>query len=329
MKSFSTFISEMTRMTTHAEIVNAIAAHKKADEILNPVYKDLADQARRVFGKDAEKARSLMLKHFHAGDKTEELNTLYYDWPHDSFGSLNKAERALAKVKDSKYRDVISASKEVITNWKPVAADLKELKTKVVKVTQKRAEAKTAATAVMGKKFADSSSLIKILESHLAEYKDMAKKRATEFIQDKLAVLKKHDWDLNKVAPPPSSHYGGTEYKAADHKRSLYTTITNAKESSRRRGEPDIRVPSTVMIDRYIDQAEKEAEFSYHAFMQKLIAKIGKPVVTAKMSGNIWTNATLTVTTDDNEEQVWNTKMILNFSKYQKMFNQFPTRKKK
>ena len=71
------------------------------------------------------------------------------------------------------------------------------------------------------------------------------------------------------------------------------------------------------------------AEASYRDFMHKMITKIGKPVVNAKMTGNIWTSAVLTVNTNDGEEQVWNTKMILNFSKYQKMFNQFPSRRKK
>lgn len=47
------------------------------------------------------------------------------------------------------------------------------------------------------------------------------------------------------------------------------------------------------------------------------------------MSGNIWTGTTLMVTTNDGEEQIWNTQMIINFSKYQKMFNQFPSRRKK
>jgi hypothetical protein len=74
---------------------------------------------------------------------------------------------------------------------------------------------------------------------------------------------------------------------------------------------------------------KKGAEDAYRDFMEKMIQKIGKPVVDAKMTGNIWTNAVLTVTTDDNEEQVWHTQMILNFSKYQKMFNQFPSRRKK
>jgi len=83
------------------------------------------------------------------------------------------------------------------------------------------------------------------------------------------------------------------------------------------------------MIDRYIEMNKQGAEDAYRNFMEKMIQKIGKPVVDAKMTGNIWTNAVLTVNTDDGEEQVWHTQMILNFSKYQKMFNQFPSRRKK
>lgn len=328
MLSFNKFITE-NRMTTVGEITAAIAAHKKAGEILNPAYQDLTGQARRIFGGDTNHARELMLKHFHAGDKTEELNTLYYDWPHDSFISLGKAERALAKVKGDKYKDVISAAAEVIKKWKPIAADLKDLKGKVVKVTQKRAEAKASAETAMQRKFADSSSLIKIFESHLKEYTDMAAKRAGDFLKDKLETLKNAGWDLDKVAPQPRSNMSREQYMTAQNKRSLYTSITKSTVYSPRRGEPDIREPNQAMIDRYIDLAVKGAEESYRDFMQKMITKIGKPVTDAVMTGNIWTNAVLKVTTSDGENQTWNTKMILNFSKYQKMFNQFPSRQVK
>jgi hypothetical protein len=83
------------------------------------------------------------------------------------------------------------------------------------------------------------------------------------------------------------------------------------------------------MINRYIELNVKGAEEAYRNFMAKMIQKIGRPVVDAKMTGNIWTNAVLHVTTNDGEKQTWNTQMILNISKYQKMFNQFPTRKVK
>lgn len=327
MRKFSSFITE-ARMTTVGEITAAIATHKKAGEILNPEYQDLGSQARRIFGGDTGHARDLMLKHFHAGDKTPELNDLYYSWPHDSFASLNKAAKLLAKIKDPKYKDVITAGNQLVKTWQPIAADLKDLKGKVVKVTQKRAEVKQAAAKVMSDKKASSAPLIKIFESHMNEYIAMAEKRAKEFVNDRLETLKKHGWDLNKVAPPPNSRtMGASEYKTAQAKRDVYRSITKSTQTSLRSGEPDIREPNTVMIDRYVEMNKRGAEDAYRNFMEKMIQKIGKSVVDAKMTGNIWTNAVLHVTTEDGEEQSWKTQMILNFSKYQKMFNQFPSRR--
>lgn len=329
MKTFAKFIAE-ARMTTHGEVVAAIAAHKKAGEIMNQAYKDLADQSRRIFSGDTRHVTDLMLKHIHAGNKTQELHDAYYDWPSDSFASLNKAARTIAKLKDPKFKDVVQAGNEVVKKWAPVAADLKELKGKIVKATQKRAEAKAEAEKVLEKKKGDSKALIKIFDEHMKEYVAAAEKRAKEFIDDKLAILKKAGNDLNKVAPMPNSRTMGTsEYKTAQAKRDLYRSITKSTEYSVRPGQPDIREPNKAMIDRYIEMNKKGAEEAYENFMHKMMQKIGKPVVDAKMTGNIWTNAILTVTTNDGEEQVWHTQMILNFSKYQKMFNQFPSRRKK
>lgn len=329
MRKFSSFITE-ARMTTTGELTAAIASHKKAGEIMNQTYKDLADQSRRIFGGDTEHVRDLILKHIRAGDRTDELNDLYYSWPHDSFASLNKAGRLLAKLKDPKFKDVISAGNDVVKKWAPIAADLKDLKGKIVKATQKRAEAKAEAAKVLEKKKGDSKALIKIFDAHMKEYVAAAEKRAKEFIDDKLAILKKAGNDLNKVAPMPNSRtMGASEYKTAQAKRDLYRSITKSTVSVSRPGDPDIREPNKAMIDRYIEMNKKGAEEAYENFMHKMMQKIGKPVVDANMKGNIWTNAILTVTTNDGEEQVWHTQMILNFSKYQKMFNQFPSRRKK
>lgn len=329
MKSFKKYIIE-SRMTTIGEITAAIAKHKKAGEILNPEYQDLSYQARRIFGGDTNHARDLMLKHMHAGDRSRELSDVYYAWPHDSFASLNKAAKLLAKLKDPKFKDVVAAGNQLVKSWAPIVDDLKDLKTKVVKVTQKRAEAKQAAEKVMSGKKASSAPLIKIFESHMNEYIATAEKRAKDFVDDRLAVLKKHGNDLDKVAPYPNSRtMGASEYRTAQAKRDLYRSITKPTKSMLSPGEPDIREPDQDKINRYIEMNKKGAEDAYRDFMEKMIQKIGKPVVDAKMTGNIWTNAILTVTTEDNEEQVWHTQMILNFSKYQKMFNQFPSRRKK
>lgn len=316
-------------MTTHKEIVDAIAGHKKAGEILNPAYKDLTDQARRIFGKEAAAGREAILTFMRKGDDDPILNDLYYGWPYDSLASLGKVAKLAPKLKPQ-HRAIASIAGKLLKDWKPVADDLKDLKGKIVKATQKRAEAKAEADKVMSKKKADSSALIKIFESHMNEYISMAEKRAKEFVQDKLDSLKKVDWDLNKIAPPPNSRtMGASEYKTAQAKRDLYRSITKSTASTSRPGEPDIREPNKAMIDHYVEMNKKGAQEAYENFMHKMMQKIGKPVVDATMKGNIWTNAILTVTTDDNEQQVWHTQMILNFSKYQKMFNQFPSRRKK
>lgn len=328
MKNFKVFFTE-ARMTSHEEIVNKINSYKKAGEILNPEYKDLVIQSKRVFGTEAKQTRDLILKHMHAGDRSIELTDLYYSWPDDSFVSLNKAEKLLKNLKDAKLNDVVSTGGKFIQKWKPIANDIKELKDKVVKVSQKRAEVKAAAEKVMDKKKADSSALIKIFEQHMNEYINAAKTRAKEFIDKRLEILKNSDWDLNKVAPVPSSKLGRDEYMAAKNKRDLYKSITKSTTTSLRTGQPDIREPNKQMINHYIDQAAKGAEAAYRDFMEKMIKKIGKPVVDASMTGSIWTDAILHVTTDDGEKQSWKTQMILNFSKYQKMFNQFPTRRLK
>ena len=326
MKSFKNYIAE-TRMVSHNEITGAIAAYKKAGEILNPQYKDLNDQARRIFGTDSKYVREIILSHFKAGNKDAALDDLYYGWPHDSFVSLNKAEKLLKKVTQ---KDVVSAAEQVLKIWKPIAADLKDLKAKVVKVTQKRAEAKTAAAGAMARKFADSSSLIKIFESHMQEYIKRARDEAHAFVAKLLDNLKKHDWDLDKVAPYPNSRtMSANEYRMASNKRSLYKSITKSKGSVMKPGDPYIVSADPGLINHYVEMNAKGAEEAYRNFMAKMIEKIGKPVIDAVMTGNIWTNATLTVTTDDGQQQVWSTKMILNFSKYQKMFNQFPSRRKK
>jgi len=330
MKKFESFLKE-ERMTTHAEIILAIAHHKKAGEIMNPVYINLVDQAKRVmrggkYNPQPDSVLDTLAKH----REDKELSDLYYT-SFDGFTSHGKIAKLIDKLEKKNipaYKKMIADVKEYLKDWKSVGEDLKLLKTKVVKTIQKRAEAKAEATKVMDKKKVDSAPLIKIFESHMNEYITVAGQRAKEFIQQKLEVLKNNDWDLNKVAPSPNTHYGSAVYQQAKAKRDLYTSLTKSKTGYMGRNQPDIRVPNPEMIDRYIKLAKQGAEDSYRGFMEKMIQKIGKPVIDAKMTGNIWTNALLTVTTDDGEQQVWDTKMILNFSKYQKMFNQFPSRRK-
>ena len=333
MESFKKYVTEQAKITNIEGLKSSIEEYKKAGEILNPEYVRLNDSAKMLFRKatDAVQNHALDLLRAARADKEDDtiVNDFYYSIS-DSFISLGKLQKMADKNKgssDKHVKSIVTEVNKLIADWKPVADSLKDLKGKVVKVTQKRAEVKAAAAVDMGRKFNDSSSLIKIFEDHLEEYKKGAKDRATEFIDRRIEVLKSAGWDLEKVAPRVKN--GSSEdYKMAEAKRALYTAITKAKSSNRKPSEPDIREPNQAMIDHYIKQNVQAAEDDYRAFMQKMIDKIGKPVVKAKMTGSIWTNALITVETNDGEEQAWNTQMIINFSKYQKMFNQFPSRRK-
>lgn len=330
MRRFKTFVLESTqRYTSVRDIENAISSHIKNTEILNPVFKDLVTQAKRVFANDARVGRDLVLGNTRNNRDDNDISELYYAWPTDSFSGLKKFSKLLEKIKNkSQYKQTYIAGKKLLSIWQPIADDLNKLKGMTVKVAQKRAEQKQKDQIIQQKKYSDASILLKIFEVHHNEYIKRAEQQAQEFIKQRLDVLKKADWDLNKVAPVPNSRLSREEYMKAKHKRDLYTSITTAKNNSRRPGDPDTREPKQSMIARYIDNAKKEADESYRSFIQKMINKIGKPVIDAKLTGNIWTNATLTVTTNDGETQVWQTRMIINFSKYQRMFNQFPTRRK-
>lgn len=335
MKSFKSHLNEQANILDHATLVTAIDTHKKAGEIINPEYVQLTDAAKRLFRKESSAVQS------HALDLLRTIRTekgddsivqeFYYNIS-DSLAGLGKLQKMADKQKNSSdehVKSIVSEVNNLVAKWKPVADDLKALKDKVVKVSAKRAETKAVAAKAMERKFFDSSSLIKVFEDHLEEYKKGAREEAEKFIDARVAALKKAGWDLNVVAPEPKSGFGSEAYKTAQARRAVYTSITKAKASYRKPNEPDIRELNQDMVDRYINQAVQAAEDDYRAFMQKMIEKIGKPVVKAKMTGSIWRNALLTVETNDGEEQVWDTKMIINYSKYQRPFNQFPSRRKK
>jgi hypothetical protein len=333
MKQFHEYITEgHIKYQDLPHIQSAIAEYKKAGEVLNPEYKELKNQTAHLFSK-AARVYENKFSDVARDAQDEDIWEMTHAMRAYTITDIAKLHKMVQKAEKRNFTrpdivEIIKIAKRLSAEWKPVYDDIKALKDKVVKVTTKRAEAKQVATKALEKKFRDSSSLIKVLEEHLAEYKEMARKRATEFVKEKMAELEKHGWDLNKAAPVPKMRDGRVAYQMAAEKQSLLSSLTTTTKPVIIPGEPRIRKPNPAAIEQYIKNAERNAEDSYRAFMAKMIEKIGKPVVDAKMTGSIWTDAKLTVTTEDGGKQVWHTKMILNFSKYQRMFNQFPTRKK-
>jgi hypothetical protein len=82
----------------------------------------------------------------------------------------------------------------------------------------------------------------------------------------------------------------------------------------------------TDAIEYLAGRARRDAGIQFEAYVVKLNQKINDTVLSATLTGNLWMDSKLTVATANKGVQVWNTHMILNVSKYGRVFNQWPTR---
>lgn len=200
----------------------------------------------------------------------------------------------------------------------------KALKDKIVLASAKREEKKVAKEVAHKKKFTDSASLVNELMKDIEEYEKRAFDMAGEQYDKIIKPLDTAGGDLNKVAPYPDSRMGKESYRQALNYRNLLQSLTEPKA-----GDSNIRVSKPKLKTKYQENYKKAAHDSFIAWIEKMIDKIGSPVVKAESKGDPWRGSTLKVTTKEGEEQTWETQMIINRSKYNELFNQFPSRRKK
>jgi hypothetical protein len=350
MQNFSSYFSESqhvapSRYETKEHALSDIQYYLKLGEISNRQYEIIKSNLNRFFEKEGRNIQnhhigvmqSVRQRHPENPELTREISNfvseIYYSVP-SSLSGITAFEKKLnlvvkkikphAELKKQDVDKILTDAQAFIANWKGVWKDLGDLKNKVVKAQVARERTKQAEHEKIQKSFSDSSSLINLFLDHMGEYIARSKVLAAEFVRDKLLELSKNGWDLNKVEPKTK---GGND-RVSQHRRDLFLKITKKHPLSTQASPgTDIRVPNREFIDQYIEENGKAAEASYRDFMAKMINKIGKPVVKATLTGNIWTGCTVEVETEDGETQKWHTQMIINFSKYQKAFNQFPTRK--
>lgn len=339
MKKFTDFLVEGTMPSSIDVLAHEVQQALASKEIVKPRYDQLKSGINRIIRNEFEETVTKAYRRGRASDfddhPEDAMRSLFWETI-DSTNGVLSLKNKLAKVKD-KQNDVYKAFELFYHTYQPLAQQMKDLQQYVVKTTVKRAEAKAAQQVVMQKKFTDSSSLISILQSHKQEYIEGAAKRADEFVQHLMDVLAKAGWNLNAVAPEPDYKMSRTAYNSAASRRQTYNRLVtqpdHGQPSYLRRSvakdEPLIVKPNEAGRKHYIEASKAEAAARYDAFIQKMIEKIGKPVENAKLTGSIWTGCQIWVRCVDGEEQIWNTKMIINFSKYQLMFNQFPSRRAK
>lgn len=323
MLKFQQFLKESAPALD--EISKKIDAATKAGEIMKQDYERLKYDGNHAIDQESE-----IIAKEHIWGKGNDI----YNLGDEALGDLPKVSSMLevlalknkltkVRLKDHKfYKD----TKAFYDKYAPMCEKFKALKGMVVTVTQKRAEAKVEKAAEKQQKHGDSKSLIKTLTGHLQDYLDRAAELAGEGYDYQMSILQKHGWDLDLAAPQPSySKMNKADYQSALQKRHRLHTMTDAKKGAK----TNIRVKSAAKRAAHVAKYVEESKASYMSWVDKMVDKIGKPVKSSKMVGKPWVGNVLTVVCQDGETQTWNTKMILNQSKYQTLFNQFPSRRVK
>lgn len=148
---------------------------------------------------------------------------------------------------------------------------------------------------------------------------DKAEEHFRESVSQAAEQIRIHNGDIDKLVPIPANlkwdSYAGEAIKLA---RSFYALICELHD-----GRLYI---SDAAVGLEVYKVRRGAGFEFDAYVYKLNEKINDATLAAELHGDPWTGSTLKVTTKNKGEQIWTTKIIVNVSKYGKLFNQFPTR---
>lgn len=153
--------------------------------------------------------------------------------------------------------------------------------------------------------------------------------RTRERIANCLAKLISAEWSLDVVAPAGDYKVDNeNKYKAKNALRAFYHHITKrVRTDSFARNEPVIVEVDNEGIEHMVTVARRDAADQFEVYVAKLNSKINDEVLEATLAGtSVWFESNLTVVTRNKGTQVWHTQIIVNFSKYDKAYNQFPTR---
>lgn len=174
-----------------------------------------------------------------------------------------------------------------------------------IKVREKIAKEKAVPKVIVVSK----EKLVAVLSQYIDEFIERAGQAAADYHKATLAQIKRAG-GIDAIAPKPDrSRNGYPDHTAAVNKRTFFEYMAKVKKQE------------------YVEEAKKKAKEDYDAWIHKMTTKIDKPIKSATMKGNPWVDSIIKITTTDGETHTWHTQMIINQSKFGKLFNQFPTRK--
>ena len=169
-----------------------------------------------------------------------------------------------------------------------------------------------------------------------------AEKEERKYIAALLANLKAVDWKISKIAPDvdwyqfKKMEQAGTmsreQYDRAVAKHAQYMAYCEKVQGQTYEvlntdGHPDLIVAADERkIEDSVLNERRAAHDHYQKFVCKLVKKIGTHVAATLDGNHVWGYSYLTVTMPDNTTQVWKTHQIVNRSKFNKLFNQWPSK---
>lgn len=177
-------------------------------------------------------------------------------------------------------------------------------------------------------KQAQRSPIRQAVEPLIADAQKWAEQITREHIAKAEQQLAAADWDLEKVAPYPSSRNSRADFMAGERRYRFFRAFTTSRKSSRSMHDPNFCDPNPTAIEKIVKEAREDAAAKYEAFIAKLEQKVGAHT-SAKLEGNhVWGWSFLTVQTPTGV-QIWKTQQITNVSVLGLYFPQWPSRKVK
>lgn len=163
-----------------------------------------------------------------------------------------------------------------------------------------------------------------------AEAVRYAEERARSIVDRVAKELAEHGFDGQAYAPYPDRMPYGYEHDRAKAKHNLLHSIATADKSKGyqsygRKGEPYYMVMDNERVEKFVEDAMRQAALQYDAFICKMVGKVG-PCDSAELAGShVWASSYLTVRKGDKTE-VWHTQQIVNQTKYGSPYLQWPSR---
>ncbi len=227
----------------------------------------------------------------------------------------------------AKYGDVAQLQELVDLREQCKAATLIEKVTK--KAAAKKAVIKSTAYPVI------SEATRPMKEAAVAE----TIRLANQYVNQTKALLLRHDYNPYSVVPVIEKvSEWSREYRSADADTRAAYQIQNQKAEL----ADSARAPLFQFIERdadtyswsvkgaqaYVAQEVRNTEAYYDAFVAKMVTKVptAKEATYTLPNNRVWNYSILKITKADGSVDNWETKIMVNRSKYDRLFNQWRTR---